>query len=83
MSVHGNLEGRLAQLRNIVSNPELNEAYVLVQAYLPDRDCFSFRTLPSPNDENRGVHIEVRLDSLILRSSDSFADKYSSVQDFK
>ena len=31
--------GRLAELRNIVSRPELNGAYVLIQAYLPDSDA--------------------------------------------
>eukprot|EP01032_Pedospumella_encystans_P009413 gene9413-11077_t len=81
MSVHGNLVGRLVQLRNIVSKPELNEAYVLVQAYLPDRDRFSVRTLPSPNSENSGAHIAVRLDSLVLCSGDSFVDKYLTVQE--
>ena len=76
MSVHGDLVGRLAQLRDIASKPELNEAYVLIHAYLPEKDRFSVRTLPFPNGNGGGASFAVRQSSLVLCTPDRFADKY-------
>eukprot|EP01032_Pedospumella_encystans_P008681 gene8681-10275_t len=81
MSAHGDFVGRLAQLCNIKSRPELNEAHVLIQAYLPGKDRFSVRTLPSPIARDAAVVIAVRLSSLALCSPGKYPDKYTSAQE--
>ena len=82
MSTHGDLVGRLGQLHNIASRPELNEAYVLIQAYLPEKDRFSVRTLIFPNG-NGGVNIAVRLGSIALCTPDHFKDKYPRLHEIQ
>lgn len=74
--------GRLAELRNIVSRPELNGAYVLIQAYLPDSDRFSVQTLAPPNSHVCAAKVSVKLASLRLCSEDPFSDKYPHARDF-
>eukprot|EP01032_Pedospumella_encystans_P009414 gene9414-11078_t len=76
MSAHYDLVGRLAQLHNIESKPELNQVYVLIQAYLPAIDQFSVRTLPSHDSNKDTVTIAVKLDSMALCTPERYSDNY-------
>jgi len=61
-----NLMGRLAQLCNIVSRPELNDKYVLIQSFLPDRNHFSVMTIPSPVTNNDAFTPKETFTTIIL-----------------
>ena len=76
MSTCTDLVGRLAQLRNIVTKPELNGVYVLVQAYLQEKNCFLVETLSHPVVDGGKVKIAVKAESLQLTSESSFFDRY-------
>eukprot|EP01032_Pedospumella_encystans_P030835 gene30835-34802_t len=76
MNVHGDLVGRLAKLHSIVSKPELNGSYVVIQAYLPEKDRYSVKTLPPPNSDTGAVNIAVKLDSLTMCYQEHFLEKY-------
>ena len=76
MNVHGDLVGRLAKLRSIVSKPELNGSYVVIQAYLPEKDRYSVKTLPPPNADTGAVNIAVKFDSLSMCYQEHFSEKY-------
>ena len=66
MSAFCGVVGRVAQLQNIISRPELNGAYVSIQAYLPETDRFSARILPSPNTNADSLTIAVKLASIAV-----------------
>ena len=76
MDVSNGLVGRLAQLHSIVSKPELNDRFVLINAYLPDKNRFSVSTLLVPNKDDCIINISVKLESLKLCSEDHFLKKY-------
>ena len=73
---HYSFVGRLAQLQNLVSKPELNDSYALIQSFLPESNRFSVRTIPPPNAERSALTIAVKLDSLRLLPQKSFYDKF-------
>ena len=69
--------GRVAQLCNIVSKPELNDKFVLVQSYVADRSRFVVKTLPSPlTDEGSPSTLAVKLESLMPYQQGRFNDAY-------
>eukprot|EP01032_Pedospumella_encystans_P007936 gene7936-9466_t len=76
MSTCTDLVGRLAQLRNIVTKPELNGLYVLVQAYLQEKNRFLVETLSHPVVHGGEVKIAVKAESLQLTTESSFFDWY-------
>lgn len=69
-----NVVGRLTQLQGLVSKPELNGTYVLIQSYLPETNRFSVRTLPLPNTDDKAVNISVKYESFALRCEINFFD---------
>ena len=70
------LVGRMAQLCNIVSKPELNDTFVLVQSFMADRNRFVVRTMPSPMTEDSPSTIAVKLVSLKKHPQRSFYKTY-------
>ena len=73
--------GRLAQLCNIMSKPELNESYVLIQSFLPDRNRFSVKTIPSPMTDSVAITLAVKLESLRVFPKRYFHDDYPHAVD--
>ena len=61
MGAASDLVGRVAQLHNIVSKPELNGAYVLVHAYLQEKNRYLVETLLPPNTNDRTINMSVKV----------------------
>eukprot|EP01032_Pedospumella_encystans_P007899 gene7899-9417_t len=76
MSAPSDLVGRVAKLHNIVSKPELNGAYVLVHAYLQEKNRYLVETLLPPNTNDRAINMSVKVESLQVIPQGSFFDKY-------
>ena len=76
MSAPSDLVGRVAQLHNIVSKPELNGAYVLVHAFLQEKNRYLVETLLPPNTNDRTINMSVKVESLQAIPPESFFDKY-------
>ena len=76
MGAPSDLVGRVAQLRNIVSKPELIGTYVLVQGYLQEKNRYLVETLPPPNTNDGAINMSVKFESLQVIPPGSFFDKY-------
>lgn len=74
MDLKGELIGRLAQLQNLVSRPELNGAYVLITGYFPTKDRFSVKELPHANADAESIL--VKEESLQLSTANYFSMVY-------
>lgn len=68
--------GRVAKLCNLVSKPELNGVYVMINSYNAANDRFGVRTLVAPNDQFDYVTIAVKFLCLEFYSLDTFASRY-------
>ena len=71
MDSKGGLIGRLAQLQNLVSRPELNGAYVIITGYFPRKDRFSVKGLPHANADAESIL--VKEESLQLSTANYFS----------
>lgn len=75
MNNHSDIVGKIAQLHGLVNKTELNGAYVLIQAYLYDKNRFSVKPLPSPNGIDNTAEIAVKFESIKLCSQHNFHDR--------
>lgn len=75
---HTDKLGRIAQLCNLVSKPELNGAYVVVESYHHDSDRYVIKTLPIPNIGTKTVSLLVKLSSIRFPMDRSFTSVYPS-----
>lgn len=68
--------GRVAQLHNLISRPELNGAFVSVKQYDIAKDRYAVQTLTVPNEGNVIISILVKMQCLRLNAIANFDEQY-------
>lgn len=67
--------GRVAQLCDLISKPELNGKYVVLESYNSEKDRYQVKVLPSPNESNDVRVLLVKLSNIQFSGTIAFADK--------
>jgi len=70
------LVGRVAQLCGLISKPELNGLYVVLEGYNQQADRHKVRTLVVPSKASKVFSFSVKFESLKFAASDEFAQHY-------
>jgi len=68
--------GRVGVLCNLVSKPELNGAFVVLESYSEDKDRYAVKTLRAPNSDISEISILVKLANIQFPRAETFASKF-------
>lgn len=79
MSKPKSLLGRIAQLCDLVSQPNLNELFVVIKEYDPHSQRFAVTTLECPTKPRIVANYKVKVQNLKFNESPSFSDRFVDI----
>lgn len=79
-SITGSLIGRVAQLCNLVSKPQLNGVFVLIKSYESKSMRYSVTTLECPTNPSLVAVYKVKSENLTFEECFSFSDRFPNAK---